>query len=141
MKNRPVIIVVIGYIIGILMGLYLFRGIVPFYFLALFLIIYVLTKCKFKRYFRYVKVNFNFSSIVCILISFSLGCVYINYLESMYQSTYERMENAETIEGEAIVISNKEEKNQKKVYIVKLCSNGENKKFYMKTDLKVKDIK
>ena len=75
--NRPIFIIVIGYIIGIIWGLYLQISIVPFYFLLL--IIYIIIKLPYhkkkfrifsiKRYFRYIKLIFKLNIIITIIIS------------------------------------------------------------------------
>ena len=65
--KRPILVIVIGYIIGIIMGLYISKSIVPLYiFMAIIYFIYEkLNSFKkknlkfkllsFKRYFRYIK--------------------------------------------------------------------------------------
>ena len=69
MKERPILVAVIGYIIGILWGLYLKNSIVPFYIL-IFATYYIFTKINskqkrkfkllsFSRYIRYIKLIIN----------------------------------------------------------------------------------
>ena len=79
--KRPILVIVIGYILGILMGLYFKYSIVLLYFLIT--IIYYLCKrhksinnqkrkfklISFKRYFRYVKLLFSQKVILLIIIS------------------------------------------------------------------------
>ena len=78
MKERPMLVVAIGYIIGILMGLYFNFSIVPFYILIV--AIYILLKrylsrkkdfklISFHRYIRYVRIFINKKVFVILLIS------------------------------------------------------------------------
>ena len=78
--KRPVLIAIIGYIIGIIMGLYFNFSIALFYIPII--VIYFFKKTlkiskkefkliSLKRYFRYVKLIFNFK-IIIILIIFSI---------------------------------------------------------------------
>ena len=75
--NRPIFIVVIGYIIGILWGLYLKTSIVPFYILLMLIYIIInlsYSKNKFKifsikRYFRYIKLILKWNIILTIIVS------------------------------------------------------------------------
>ena len=80
--KRPILIAVIGYLIGILMGLYFNFSIVPFYFsiIVIYFIIKKLVKPRkkaklklisFKRYFRYVKI-FLKPQILFIIVIISI---------------------------------------------------------------------
>ena len=102
MKQRPILIAVIGYIIGILVGLYLQKSIVPFY--VLIAVIFYLYKIfsqkiftqrsqKFKllsikRYFRYVKLNFNSSVILILIISSTFSNSIVIFQNNNYQKIY-----------------------------------------------------
>ena len=67
LENRRVLTAVIGYISGILMGLYCKISIVLFYILIFLIYLIIGNKSKkdkfklfsFRRYFRYVKIVFN----------------------------------------------------------------------------------
>ena len=122
--NRPILIVVIGYIIGIIWGLYLKISIVPFY---IFLItIYIIinlpySKKKFrifsiKRYFRYIKLIFKTNIIVTIIISSLISNLIIEYYENKYKNLYE---DGQEIELVAVVVSNKQEKEYYDRYKIK----------------------
>ena len=76
--KRPLAIVAIGYIIGIVWGLYcgcsialLYSSLTPI--AILFKLIYKKKKkfklFSFKRYFRYIKIILNFNVVVLIIIS------------------------------------------------------------------------
>lgn len=79
LENRKVLTAVIGYILGILMGLYCKISIVPFYIFIYLLYLIIENKSKkskfklfsFKRYFRYVKILFN-KKVIKIIIIFSI---------------------------------------------------------------------
>ena len=113
--NRPIFIIVIGYIIGIIWGLYLRISIVPFYFLLL--IIYIIIKLPYhkkkfrifsiKRYFRYIKIIFKLNIIFTIIISSFISNIIIKYYECKYENLYKGIENLEVV---GIVVSNKVEK-------------------------------
>ena len=101
--KRPVLIACIGYIVGIIWGLYLKISIIPFYIILYFLSCFLLTKKKEIRYFKiFIKGNF----LLIFFISGILGNWEINQWEKDYQKTYQQ--TIETIVG--IVESNPEEK-------------------------------
>lgn len=126
--NRPILIVVIGYIIGIIWGLYLKISIAPFYIIliAIYIIIQLpYQKRKFKifsikRYFRYIKLIFKINIIITIIISSFISNLIIKYQEKKYENTFQ---NGEQLELIAIVISNKEEKEYYNRYKIKTLSN------------------
>ena len=79
--KRPVLIAIIGYIIGIIMGLYFNFSIALFYIPII--VIYFFKKTlkiskkefkliSLKRYFRYVKLNFLISKLLLFLLFFLL---------------------------------------------------------------------
>ena len=113
--NRPILIIVIGYIIGILWGLYFKISIVPFYFLLI--VIYIIinlpySKKKFKifsikRYFRYIKLVFKINIILIIIISSFISNLIIKYQENKYEDTFK---DRQGLELTAIIVSNKQEK-------------------------------
>lgn len=126
--NRPILVVVIGYIIGIIWGLYLKVSIVSFYMalITIYIIIQLpYQKRKFrifsiKRYFRYLKLIFKINIIITIIISSFISNSIIKYQEKKYENTFQ---NGEKIELIAIVTSNKEEKEYYNRYKVKTSSN------------------
>lgn len=136
--NRPILIVVIGYIIGILWGLYLQTSIVLLYvFLA---IIYIIINFKYKkkkfkilsikRHFRYLKLIFKINTILVVVISSFISNSIIKYQERKYEKTYQLTE----VNSTGVIVSNKEEKEYKNRYKIKL-ENGIN--FYLDTDLNI----
>ena len=123
--NRPIFVLVIGYIIGILWGLYLQTSIVPFYFLLL--AIYIIIKLPYhkkkfkifsiKRYFRYIKLIFKANIILTIIISSFISNIIVKFYNNKYENLYNDIENLEIT---AIVISNKEKKEYYNRYKIKV---------------------
>ncbi len=126
--NRPIIVILIGYIIGILWGLYLKISIVFLYILILiiyFIINHRYKKRKFKifsikRYFRYIKLFFKVNVIILIIISSFFSSSIIKYYNNKYQTKFKDGEN---IEIQANIISNKIEKEFYNKYKIKFEHN------------------
>lgn len=124
--NRPILIVVIGYIIGILWGLYLKISIVPFY--VLLIILYIIINLKYKkkkfkifsikRYFRYIKIFFKLNIIITIIISSFISNSIIKIKNYKYENLFNEIQD---IELTAIVVSNKKEKEYYDRYQIKVC--------------------
>lgn len=123
--NRPIFIIVIGYIIGILWGLYLQISIVPFYFLLL--AIYIIIKLPYhkkkfkifsiKRYFRYIKLIFKADIILTIIISSFISNIILKFSDNKYENLYSGIEDLDIT---AVVVSNKEEKEYYNRYKIKV---------------------
>jgi len=136
--NRPIFIVVIGYIIGIIWGLYLKISVVPFYFglIAIYIIINLpYTKKKFKifsikRYFRYLKFIFKINIIFIIMISSLISNLIVKYQENQYNNLFK---DAQELEITAVVVSNKQEKEYYNRY--KIENNGQY--LYISVDKKI----
>ena len=146
MKERPVLIAVIGYMLGILWGLYFDFSIALLYiFITVIYLIrkrhkrniyskkvnqknFLEVKSKFnilsiKRYFKYFKIFLNKKSIYLIMI-FSI----ISNLITIYQNNfYNLYKDGEKLKLTAIVVGNKEEKEFKDVYEIKVVSEGKYK--------------
>ena len=133
--NRPIFIIVIGYIIGIIWGLYLQISIVPFYFFLL--TIYIIIKLPYhkkkfrifsiKRYFRYIKFIFKLNIIFTIIISSLISNIIIRYKDNKYDNLYKGIEGLETT---GIVVSNKIEKEYYNRYKIKVIE-GKFKNTYL----------
>ncbi len=131
MKERPILVAVIGYIIGILWGLYFSFSIVLCYILVLATyytireIFKFYKKRKFKllsfsRYSRYLKLIVN-SKMIFILIIFSiLSNRIVLFKNNQYNNFYQDSENLQ-ITG--IVVSQKIEKQYYDLYQVKLLDS------------------
>lgn len=124
MKERPILIAVIGYMIGILWGLYFNFSVALFYiFIAAiyFILKTFLSKNKWnilspRRYFRYIKIFFNRKSIYLIIIISIISNLIVNFQNRRYENVYKDGEELTLI---AIVDSNKEEKEYKDTYQIK----------------------
>ena len=123
--NRPIFIIVIGYTIGILWGLYLKISIVPFYFLLL--AAYIIIKFPYhqkkfrmfsiKRYFRYIKLIVKLDIILTIIISSFISNTIVRFNNNKYENLYKDIND---ISLTAIVTSNKKEEeyyNRYKIHI------------------------
>ena len=127
LEQRPIVAIAIGYIIGIIMGLYCKISIVLLY-LYLCIIYYIFKKAKkptnkfklisFKRYFRYIKIIITKKVLIIIIVSSIVSNLITIYKNNDYKKTYERLNNKE-IHGTAVVISNIKEKQYNKVYKIK----------------------
>ena len=121
--KRPIIIVSISYIIGILGGLYL--NSIIFLFLLLSLIVgCVCIKNINKKYFRFLRTFFRRYTIILIICSIIFGYYYTNKLENKYNNLYEEDEE---IKEYALVVSEKKESKYKDTYKIKII-NSRNKK-------------
>ena len=124
MKERPILIAVIGYMIGILWGLYFNFSVALLYiFIAAIYVILktFLSKSKWnilspRRYFRYVKIFFNRKSIYLIVIISIISNLIVDFQNRGYENVYKDGEELTLI---AIVDSNKEEKEYKDTYQIK----------------------
>lgn len=123
--NRPILIVVIGYIIGIIWGIYFKVSILPFYFFLF--VIYIIIKLPYKkrkfnilsikRYFRYIKLIFKINIIITIIISSFISNTIIKILENKYENLYHE---GEELNISVIVIGNKQEKDYYDKYKIKV---------------------
>lgn len=145
--KRPILVAVIGYIIGIIVGLYLKISIVRFYIPII--VIYLIAKkiiknrpkkisklklLSLKRYVRYLKIFINSKVILCIIIFSIISNSIIIFQNKKYENLYKDVEN---VSGEAIVISNKKEKEYEDVYKIKIIKINKRSK-YTNTNLYLK---
>ena len=136
--KRPIMVIAIGYIIGIIVGLYFNKSIVLFYAL---IVIAVLIKNRtkdinsykkgiivfsLKRYTRYIKLYINKTIIVTLIISSIISNSIILLKNKHYLNTYDKLSKSEIIVFRGIVVSDKESKNYNNRYIVKIKENGNN---------------
>ncbi len=125
MKQRPILVAVIGYVIGILGGLYFSVGMVLCYILLLAIYFKKSRKRKFKllsihRYSRYLKLIFD-KKVVFILSIFSLiSCGVVLYQNQQYENAYQEGEELQIV---GIVVSQKIEKQYYDLYQIKLLGS------------------
>ena len=141
--------VVIGYIIGIIWGLYFDFSIVLLYTLIVFL--FCLRKCfkrkvykKFQllsiyRYFRYIKIIFTKQVIFLIVMASIISNTILIFQENRYKNLYPE----ENINVEGIIVSNQEEREYKNRYKLKVLTVNDSDS-YKSTQIYIevkKDIK
>ena len=156
--KRPILIAVIGYIIGIIVGLYFEFSIVPLNILVVAILLICrknknknlklqkdnrakgeLKKLSFriisfsfiKRYFRYLKIFLNSKTILVIIIFSSISNSIVVYQNKNYEKIYNTLSELENLEVTGIVISNKEEKQYYNKYKIQTRYKGMDLKFYI----------
>ncbi|MBQ2937453.1 MAG: DNA internalization-related competence protein ComEC/Rec2 [Clostridia bacterium] len=142
--KRPILIAVIGYIMGIIVGLYLEISIVPIYILisAIYLIykysnIQKSNKLKLlsiKRYKRYIKIYLNLKVIILLIISSIISNSIVLFQNNQYKKIYNELSNKENLNLIGIVISNKEEKQYYNKYKIETKYNSKKINLYISTD-------
>lgn len=141
--KRLLLVAIIGYIIGILWGLYFKTNIVPFYLfiIAIYIILNFVYKkninsknefklISIKRYFRYVKLIIKPSVLIVIILFSIISNIIIKFEESEYESIYIR--EGDTGEILCIIESNCEEKEYYNRYKVKVIEANMLKNFKYK---------
>lgn len=146
--KRPILIAVIGYIIGIIVGLYFKISIVSFYIpiIATYYIYKYLNKkattkklkiLSIKRYIRYIKIYLNSKVIILIIISSIISNTIVIFQNSNYEKIHNQLSKQEKVNLTGIIISEKQEKQYYNKYQIKTKYNNQNLKFYITTN---KDI-
>ena len=134
--KRPIVVIAIGYSIGIIWGLYFHFSVVLFYILIAFLysvkkLLISKKRKKFqlfsiKRYVRYIKLFFTKPIICLILFSSIISNTIFIFQESRYNHLYEE----KNIKVEGIIISNKQEREYKNRYKVKVLTVDNSTKYH-----------
>ena len=133
LENRPIVAITIGYIIGIILGLYCKISIV---FLYLFIfILYLLFKkprtkkfklVSLKRYFRYVKLIITKKVFIIIILVSIISNTFTLYKNYEFQKKIANISGKE-IQTEGIIISNVKNKKYSDMYTIKT----KDKKYYL----------
>ena len=139
-------IAVIGYIIGIIWGLYFNFSVALLYF-PLIAIYFISRKMRysqkrkfkinnFKRYFRYLKIYLNQKSLSIIILVSIISNSIVLFLNNKYDTFYQ--ENKE-IQVLGVIVSNVKENDYSDFYTVKLKAPNKyvNKQFYLKINHKL----
>lgn len=146
--KRPILVAVIGYIIGIIIGLYFNFSIVFFYLLAIPIAVFIksikIQKKKFSfysisRYLRYFKLVLDRKVIITIIIFSCLSNFIIREKNKKYDDFYNTSESVEIV---AKVTSEAQEKEYKNTYKIKVLEINKYKKdinLYLNIDKK-KDL-
>lgn len=131
MKQRPILVAVIGYIIGILWGLYFQFSIVLYYIpiTATYKIVKIIYKIykkhtfqllSFSRYKRYLKLIIDSKAIIILIIASIISNTIVLFQNKKYEQAFEEGENIQVI---GIIISEKMEKQYDNLYQVKLLGS------------------
>lgn len=135
--KRPILIAVIGYLIGIIWGIYN-KSIFPYFFTIIAIILicskYLNSKKRFKlislkRYLRYLKLYINKKTLILILFLSLISNSIVLYNNNKYEEVYKTQGE---IKFTGVIISSKIEKDYYNVFIVK----SKNKRFYINVDKK-----
>ena len=149
--KRPIVVIVIGYMIGIIWGLYLNFSIVLLYILiailfykknprnSIFSCLMIFLKKCFKskkntsfqlfsihRYVRYIKLIFTKQVIFLIAISSMISNTILLFQEKRYENLYPE----ENIVVEGIIVSHQEEREYKDRYKVKVLTVNSSEKYH-----------
>lgn len=119
--KRPILIATIGYIIGIIVGLYFNKSIVLFYIpiIATYLLnskkikitnVKKLKLFSIKRYIRYLKIYLNSKVIILLILSSIISNLIIISQNKKYEKIYNSLSKEENINLNATITSNVEEK-------------------------------
>lgn len=147
-KNRPIVLAALGYIIGIIWGLYLKVNIVSFYaFMNIYLVLNkyfkdiknkkVKRKFKFisiQKIFRYIKLILDFKSLIIIIVFSSISNFIVINLNNKYEKVYKSLENVNLM---VKVVDNGTNKEYKTTYRIKV-DEGTYKGIYLYLDVKTK---
>lgn len=114
--KRPILIAVIGYIIGIIWGLYFKTNIIPIIFILLISIpiTYKIKKNKYRNI------------IILIAITAIISNIQVIYLNKKYNTMYIKNQEYKVI---ATVVSKPQEKEYQNIYKIKIESINGNKKY------------
>ena len=138
--KRPILVVAIGYIIGIIWGLYFDFSIALLYiFIAaiyFFLKIILNHKSKFKllsfrRYFRYVKLIFTKNVVFLIVIISIISNLIIMAKENYRVGMQQSIAKLNKIVLEAIIVQDRIDKDYKDTYKISTIINGKKVYFYL----------
>ena len=131
--KRPLFIVAIGLIIGILIGLYYKIGIALFFILITY---FIIKRIYSNKAIRYINVLFNRKVITLLCVVILIGLIYILMSNKKYKS-YEQLDSNAKVTG--IIIDNKIENKYTDQYVINVKSiNGYKKNGKNKMILRVK---
>ncbi len=126
-KNRPIVVATLGYIIGIIWGLYFKTNIATFYVLIIAILIVAKSfkngkpkRFKFisiSKIFRYIKLILDFKSVILIILFSIISNLIIIKLNYKYENLYA---NVDKISINAKIVSNATKKDYKTTYKIKV---------------------
>lgn len=125
--KRPILIVVLGYIIGIIIGLYckisiafLYVVLIP---IAILIKKYINSRRDIRRYYNLL---ISKSMIISFLVSSIIANTITLYKDNSYESKYKNIEESNFV---AIVVSDVKEKEYYNQYKIKVISINNNKQY------------
>lgn len=138
--KRPILIAVIGYIIGIIVGLYFNKSIVLFY-IPILVIYFVNKKIKTKtkkfklfslrRYFRYIKIYLTKKVVILLIITSIISNTNVIIQNNNYEIIYSKLSKQEEIRLIGTIISKNQETQFYNKFKVETKFNNKNIKLYI----------
>ena len=131
MSKRPIVMITISYILGILWGIYV--KVIPLFLLSILmlLIILLLRKRKKNKYIRWAKIKFPFSIIITFFLFSNIGNFQTLSREKKYEMLYQQVEEINIV---GIIASEIEEKGRIKQCEIEIIA-GNGSKIYEGTKL------
>ncbi len=133
LENRPIVSITVGYMLGIIMGLYCKISIVFLYLVILIIYPRTTKKSKFKlvsikRYSRYLKIILTKKVLIMIVISSIISNSIVLYQNYKYENLYSKF-NQKEVFIRAKIVSNVKEKDYKDVYKIKVNELNKSNKY------------
>ena len=138
--KRPILICTLGYITGIIYGLY-FKKSIAFAFILILFVFYI---CKYNNYnkiklVRYLKIFLKQNIILLFCISAIVSNIYILHLNCKYEEFYKNI--PKNLSVQAIVIGEAVEKEYNYTYTIKIKKGYyKNKKFILSVKKNMNNI-
>lgn len=115
---RPILIAIIGYIIGILWELYL-KSVALFIFILILIVFSLIVMRKNLMVRRYIKVLIPFKYFMIFSVFTIFAIFYIKLMNNKYENLYSEFQSSESI-FIGTIVSDKKEYNYRDAYIVKV---------------------
>lgn len=129
-------IIVIAWIIGIILGLYLQISIASFVlFISLILLIFIIFEKKILKFIKSKKIKAYYSvlnvhiKIIIFLVILIVAFAQIKYYEGIFENKYKNIKGDDEISIIGTIVSDPQEKEYKTKYILKIDTINSNKKY------------
>mgnify|MGYP000203966679 FL=1 len=129
-------IIVIAWIIGIILGLYLQISIASFVlFISLILLIFIIFEKKILKFIKSKKIKAYYSvlnvhiKILIFLVILIVAFAQIKYYEGIFENKYKNINEDDEISIIGTIVSDSQEKEYKTKYILKIDTINSNKKY------------
>ena len=129
-------IIVIAWIIGIILGLYLQISIASFVlFISLILLIFIIFEKKILKFIKSRKIKAYYSvlnvhiKILIFLVIIIVAFTQIKYYEGIFENKYKNINEDDEISIIGTIVSDPQEKEYKTKYILKIDTINSNKKY------------